>query len=263
MMPTRHSVLRSNERWLCRLTGRGLDRAAGSTGELHRVLRAVAECRLPVIGWADEGQVIPRAFPGTDDPYYARYRLKAWAREGLIDRKMTRPAATVQMVTLADGGVRARLEWARAEGRTPSAPVRPPRMDHAIHHLLVISACQRILEERQGRFLRLLGDEDLRSREMLRRNRRSRAAGARRGSAPRSSEGDRTLPDGWLFYAPASGGPPRSVLIEILIGKYTTDLIKEKYEKLPRRTRFFATSPGACLRAEAHRGAHPRPTLLQ
>lgn len=113
----------------------------------------------------------------------------------------------------------------------------------------MVEASLQILSDSNAHFLRLLGDESLRS---LSRGGRAIAAGSR----------DDALPDGRLFYRPAGeGNTPSRVDLEILVSKYTDAQIRKKYDELgPSGTLFFAPTARLCQRVVAL--GYPRPRLI-
>jgi hypothetical protein len=190
-------------------------------------------------GWVDEDDLWRDVFPTWGARSDVRNRLKAMVADGLLEFRPLGPPRAVDLLCLTPPGV---VELTRAyaqRGRVAPPTTRPPRLDQAQHHLLVVAATLLVLRQAEGRLLRLFGDEDLRSQ-------------ARTGS--RAHEG--RLADGRLAFS-TPGRSRAEVDIEILTSKYDDETIREKHAGLRPETLFFAPGRRLCDRVEGLVGRRP------
>lgn len=239
-------ALRAQEQWVYTLSV-----AASSLATQPEALRVVAVMReyMGTTGrlGVPEAWLIKRALPTYADPLNARWRLHQLVKQGILKRERTRPRGQQTLLTLAPAGHKKLIERNQLRGLAYPTPTRPPRVDQSVHHLLVVEAAVRILDHTKGHFVRLYGDESLRS-------------AARKGRQLRRGDQEEILPDGRLLYRTADG-KRRKVDIEILVSKYTDTQILKKYESLaPAGTLFFACTPRLCDRTQ--RLVAHRPILL-
>lgn len=220
--------------------------AAGSEGELRRALLAVVgQADEGLGGWADERLIWKSDIIGPYHLWNIRSILKKWIGRGYLERRLSQTKGQVFMFTLEPKGRETLDQWSRRFGRTHPTPTRPPRLDSSVHHLLVVEASIREIAMRQARFLRLLGDEDLRS--LTRKGRRMQAGVA-----------DQALADGRLRMMEPGALQPVWLDIEILISKYTDEAIKAKYKDLdPATVVFYAPTEKLIGRVERLVGARP------
>ncbi|HEX7071401.1 MAG TPA: hypothetical protein VF190_11370 [Rhodothermales bacterium] len=213
---------------------------------MRRVLRALyAGGFHDVERWVEESPLAAAAFPGTEDVYYVRYRLKQLAAAGLLERCRSPELRGVLVASLSQAGENSLLAEYRRRGRATPRLTRPPRLDQSIHHLLVVAASINVLLAANARFTRLEGDEDLRSQ-------------SRQGRRLTAGAADVAIPDGRLTYRVPGEAATRRADIEILVSKYTDEQIKKKYaELLPSGTLFFAPTRRLCDRVEALVGRRP------
>lgn len=239
------AVLRASEVWMYRMTEQSRQAAATLGGWRRRVLVALHGAEDGYTDrWVPEPAVFGDALSGYSNERDARARLTAMVKSDLLERTKSRPSRHLDLVTLAPRGEDHVAQQYRSKGRRAPLPTRSPRVDHSIHHLLVVEACAWILRDEGGRFVRLWGDEDLRSQ-------------ARRGRRMSAGTTEESLPDGRLLYA-TRAGERRRIDIEIIVSKYTDEQIQAKYEELDgRRTLFFATSPALCERVLDLTGHRP------
>lgn len=246
-------ALRCHEAWLYRMTDAGRDAAPRSEGRTRRILVGVHAASDPELGgWSDELAVWETAFPGIAAAHAVRTRLMTVVKQGYLERRASRPPKALPVVSLTDTGARRLIDWRRAsfvdarEGDL--APTRVPRPDHVVHHLLAVSAAIQVVHARGARFVRLLGDEDLRS--LSRQNRMLTRA-----------KTDVALPDARVLYRPAGGNTVVTTDIEILVGTYANAKIIEKHRRLPAGTLFFA--PTALLQERVEALGLARPHLIE
>lgn len=240
-----YRALRSTETWLYRLSDQGRAWAPASEGEQRRVLLAVHQaCRDDQEGWAAEDDVVADEQLGRSHRWTLRSTLKRYVAHGVLERRRNRALGALSLVTLEAGGTDLLRELAARAGR-PLQTTRPPRVDCAIHHLLVVEAGAREVARRGARFRRLWGDEDLRSR-------------SRRGRVMRAGASDVSLPDGRLLMREADAERDTWLDIEILISKYTSEGIQEKFRVLPKETTvYYAPTPRLVTRVERLTGVRP------
>jgi hypothetical protein len=249
---TWYLALRNHEGWLYRLTNAGRCRALGSSGRIRRVLTAVHGAADPALdGWSDELVVWEAAFPGIAAAHAVRARLTAAVKAGYLERRATRPLKRVPVVSLTAPGEQRLTDWRRTsfvDARAGVlAPTRVPRPDQVVHHLLAVSAAIQVLHASGAEFVRLLGDEDLRS-------------SSRQGRVLTRGETDMALPDARLAYRRSGTDAVSTADIEILVGSYANAKIVEKYRRLPPGTLYFA--PTALLQDRVAALDLPRPHLV-
>lgn len=246
-------ALRGHEGWLYRLTDAGRDAAPRSEGRVRRVLIGVHTASDPELGgWSDELAVWETAFAGIAAAHAVRTRLMSAVRQGYLERRATRSPKALPVVSLTDAGAQRLADWRRAsfiDARAGHlAPTRVPRPDHVVHHLLAVSAAIQVVHARGARFVRLLGDEDLRSL-------------SRHGRVLTRAEADMALPDARVMYRPTGGNTDVTTDIEILVGTYANAKLIEKHRRLPVGTLFFA--PTALLQERVEALGLARPHLIE
>lgn len=240
------NALRATERWVYRPGPGAL--TPPDRPETGRILDCVryylSSTNEPAV---PEPWLIHSALPGYSRMRNARWRLNELVRCGVLERERTRPRHFLTLVTLTRLGHAELVQRHAQMGREFPAPTRAPRTDQGVHHLLVVEAATRIMQRTRGDFIRLYGDESLRS-------------ASRKGRRMETGNDTEPLPDGQLIYR-SRDGQDRSVNIEILVSKYTDAQILRKYATLgPSGTLFFACTRRLCDRV--HRVTGRRPILL-
>lgn len=222
-----------------RLTALGSHQAARAQGEMRKALFGVYQAQ-DATGWADERLIVD----GNLLPYHTwnvRSILKRYVTAGYLERKRSRSRHHVPMVTLTEIGVGLLEKAAHKEGHPMEPATRPPRLDNAVHHLLVIESAMAEARRRKAGIRKIWGDEDLRSRQ-------------RKGKKAQGQHG--ALPDGRIVFEPLIGAP-FEVDLEVLISKYTDVQIAEKYACLGPDAVFYATTSRLCLRVAGLVGKRP------
>jgi hypothetical protein len=159
--------------------------------------------------------------------------------DGFVAAKVVRPSDVHIVITPTPKGLASWSRRRRARGEDPILPARQPRADQRLHHVLTIEAALEWIAAHHARFVRLDGDADLRSELFAGKRKR------RKKTFPPVPDGRAT----WLD----ENGVEQTTVIEILTSGYTTDMLIEKSHKLPRKTRFFTTSPPVQRRAREAR----------
>lgn len=249
---TWYVALRGHEGWLYRVTPAGARDAASSSGRLRRILAGVHAAADPDLdGWSDELVVWESTFPDIAAAHAVRTRLNGVVKRGLLERRMSRLPKQLPVVTLTVAGAQRIADFRRAsfvDARAGAlAPTKAPRSDHVVHHLLAVSAAIQVMHARGSRFVRLVGDEDLRS-------------ASRQGRVLTRATTDVALPDARVTHRAPGHDTVETTDIEILVGSYANTKIVEKYSRLPPTTLFFA--PTALLQDRVAALGLPRPHLI-
>lgn len=203
----------------CRLAEGALERASTLPTKERRSLLAICELMEDLGGtWAPEAwcghvaagtrKALKHQRAAGLEPHYLAGRLQK-ERRG--------PQGCREVYQLTPAGFE-RLKAERKGKQALRPATRPPRIDQASHHLLTIETSIDLLEAYGAEFSRLLGDEDLRSRK-----RTGQAAGADQGG---------TLADGKLWYLHPEEPRLRTVMIEVISGKYSDDMMRGKVSGL-------------------------------
>lgn len=215
------------------------------SGEMKRVLESM-EQYMAMTGEPNvpEPWLIRYVLSGYARPRDARRKLNQMVLKGVLEQEQPRSRRRLTLVTLTKLGHDEIERWYAARGRRAPTPTRAPRIDQSVHHLLVVEAALRILTRTGGKFVRLYGDESLRS-------------ATRKSIQTEAGSTTEPLPDGRLIYR-EEGGKLRKIDIEILVGKYTDEQIVTKYKTLaPAGTLFFACTRRLCERARKLAGVRP------
>lgn len=209
------------------------------------VLGAQETQREALDGWSEEDAIWRARFQRWSHRRNVRAQLSRAVREGYLERKPFRQHRTLSIVALSDEGEQALRARYTEAGHPAPFIVRYPRPDHIEHHLLAVEASLHILKNTQSQFLRLMGDEDLRSQ-------------LRAGTIFEAGhQEERALPDGRLFLQNQQGRR-HSVDIEIFVSNYTDEQIQAKYEALKDlNCQFYAPGQAFCDRVEGLTGVRP------
>lgn len=242
-MKALHSIERHSYRIAPRAIAYIHDTADGETRRVLNAIRALGG--LGSMLWVDERSLWEHAYPTYRKRSHVRWRLKQFVEKGLLEHREETPPKRLLLIKLSDKGREYLLRSYQRRGSKPPPFVRPPRLDQAVHHLLVLESALRILAQSKHTFVLLLGDEELRSRSRMGR---ILAAGMQ----------DEALPDGRLYYRHFATNQIDHIDIEILTSKYSDEQIRKKYAQLPHgRTLFFACGPRLCQRAKLLTGHTP------
>lgn len=236
MVPTSSKVLHSTNPWGVRLAPGALAEASHLPDNERRSLYLVCDLLEAMGGdWAPEswcGHVT--AATRQSLKHQRDVGLTSHYLTGRLVRARRLPGDSCLAYTLTPAGVDV-LASDRPPRMGRQEPTRAPRHDQAAHHLLTIEAAIDYLEVTGGDFVRLLGDEDLRSH-------------SRRG---RKTEKE-SLPDGQLWYHIPGQTSPLNQLIEVIVGKYSDDMIRGKVEGLAGQHVLFA-APTASATTRTYR----------
>ena len=160
---TSRKPLRSTERYLYRLTERGLSFAATLAGRKWRAVNAVAVNADPQLdGWADEEVVWRESYPNFSGRYHFRSALNVVVKDAFLERKsalepLTEPGY-VQVIQLTkDGRDRLDAHFFSQSISTPLFP-RPARQDQVVHHLMTVHVALHLLSFFQGELIVLRGE---------------------------------------------------------------------------------------------------------
>jgi len=228
------------------LTPEAKSQAARLDGDVAIAVQAVARASdVAIDGWAVEKVVQSESAWATWKRHHVRLRLREAVDAGLLERRWEGHHGRMMMVTLEPTGAAKLAEVQKRFGYRYVAPTRPPRLDAVIHHVLVVEASSWELSNRGAKFLRLLGDESLRS---MSRKGRILAAGAR----------DESLPDGRLRMQEPGRTTATWLDIEIIVSKYTDEMIQSKCTELdPLTTAFYVPTLRLQRRVERLTGLIP------
>lgn len=142
----------------------GMENGFGLPGEVRAFLASAGSTTEG--GWVDARQVERACFAGWGRQSAVRHRLRAWAREGVLELQPLLPDETPRAVEAYALTATGRPAWRRAMLRVESGvphDTRAPREDQLTHWLLAVEAAIAIAVEQGQRIVQLLGDEELRS----------------------------------------------------------------------------------------------------
>lgn len=255
--PIDYLNMRRNVRDLYRITEDGtktlrylVQNGARSNSVKLRVLRFLRKygCHDPD-GWVGEDSLIWGPFRSwSSGRAKVRQRLRKLEDEGILDHRHRYPEFKERVVQLTNRGRNRLLKWLAQKGRSEFQLTREP--DAVDHHLMTLAGVVRFLRflrKQDARLVTFVGDEDLRSR-------------TRSGTTLTRGMSTDHLPDGELVYVRKHGG--KLVLqkkrFEVLIGKYSTQAIRQKGE-LPgvEHLQLVAPTESCCLRVNEELGRLP------
>lgn len=229
------TALRPTERYLYRLTEKGMTFAAALPGTPWRAVNAVAVHADPKLeGWADEEVVRRESYPGFSNRKHVRGVLNAVMKDRYLERKFALEPHTkpryVQVLTLtAEGRDKVADHFAARGIPTPLLP-KSARQDQVIHHLMTVHVALHLLSFYEGELVVLKGDEQLRSELYA-------------GQAFQQGSEFETLADGKLVFVEPHNRKRVTAYIEIFTKNYSDEQIIEKYKNLHPDTLFVATTP--------------------
>lgn len=224
-------ALRSAERTVYKLTKDGEALVASASGDMldEAIALAVRNHVMPGTGgWACLFDIWEEALPGWSHQRNVRHRVRRLVEADLLEEMETRPPRHLALLRVTDAG----LALIRNEERTSRRPAinstRPPRLDQAVHHLLVLLAAAQLADTRDLAVHSVWGDEELRSR-------------TRRGREATPGSRFPALPDGRVTFVDEEGGRTEAA-IEVIVSGYTDPQIRNKYDALPATTVYAVVS---------------------
>lgn len=249
--------LRTRERHLYQITDEGCSVVA----QLHAAERRPGPVTVSVLGalvdatmpgsdiWLEEDELWSRALPHWQHRSKVRQRLRKLESRDLVTHRETSRNGEVEVFSLSREGEKRLKGWFHQRGLPAPRFTRPPGIRFFAHHLLTVQGAALLRRATGFKFIRLLGDEDLRS-------------DLRTGRTMTTGTSDPLLPDGRLRLGRRQGD--RSEIlewdIETLTGGYTDEKIREKLQALdPDTTLFVGPTTSVCDRAERLTGHRPAP----